>query len=235
MSFRFKHFNVSHEQSSMKVGTDAVLLAAVADVKDANHILDAGTGCGVIALACAQRSSAAIHAVDIHEPSVKEANENFRNSPWAARLKAFELSLQQLAAQEAKSYDLIISNPPFFQQSLASPELSRHNARHNDQLPFRDFASAVSRLIRKGGSVWVILPVRESGILTKEMLKVGFSEKYILNVIPVKGRKPNRRIAEYKKNQDVVFTKKEEIIIRNADNRYTEIYRELTKDFYLNF
>lgn len=235
MEFRFKQFSVRHQISSMKVGTDAVMLAAVADVKGANHILDAGTGCGVIALACAQKSSATIHAVDIHEPSVREANENFRNSPWSGRLKAFELSLQQLAEQESQGYDLIISNPPFFQQSLASPGLSRHNARHNDQLPFWDFASAASRLIRKGGSVWVILPVTESGFLTKEMLKVGFSENYILNVIPVKGRKPNRRIAEYRKSEKVIFTKEEEIVIRNADSSYTDIYRQLTKDFYLNF
>ncbi len=219
----------------MKVGTDAVLLAAVADLKNAKNILDAGTGCGVIALACAQKSSALIHAVDIHEPSVREANENFRNSPWTDRLKAFELSLQQLAAQEAQSYDLIISNPPFFQQSLASQELSRHIARHNDQLPFRDFASATSKLIRKGGSIWVILPVTESGFLTKEMLKVGLSEKYIMNIIPVKGRKPNRRIIQYSHPENVIFTKSEEMAIRNTDNSYSESYRELTKDFYLNY
>lgn len=219
----------------MKVGTDAVLLTAVADVKNANHILDVGTGCGIIALACAQKSSAIIKAIDIHKPSVKEANENFRNSLWGKRLDARQISFQQLAGQESQSYDLIISNPPFFQQSLASPELSRHNARHNDQLPFRDFAEAASRLIHKGGSVWVILPVTESILFAKEMLKHGFLENYILKVVPVKGRKPNRRIIQFSQIETVNFTKTGELDIRNGDNSYSEAYKQLTKDFYLDF
>ncbi|MDZ7774598.1 MAG: methyltransferase [Bacteroidales bacterium] len=175
---------MSHAVSSMKVGTDAVLLAAVAQVAHARSILDAGTGCGVIALAMAQRSPAMVEAIDIHEPSVGEATENFRRSKWQERLSARHISLQELAATHAACYDIIISNPPFFSNALPSSTASRQAARHNQCLSFTDFACAADILLKQNGTVWVVLPVTESMLFTSEMARKGFMSAHVTEVYP---------------------------------------------------
>src|SRR3954468_22106190 len=116
----------------MKVGTDAVLLGAWADVSDSKSILDIGTGCGVIALMLAQRNGGAtIDAVEIDEASAIQAKENFERSPW--KLNVFNTSIQEFAHPP---YDLIVSNPPFFSESLLPPTTKRQLARHTKSLSF---------------------------------------------------------------------------------------------------
>ena len=128
--FRFKRFAVSHSQSAIPVGMDGVLIGAWCSVSQALRVLDAGTGCGLIALMCAQRSAEArITAIDIHPPSVEEAVYNFTTSPWARRLEARLIPFAEFAE---KGFDLIVSNPPFFHAGV-SPTLSdaRLRARHS--------------------------------------------------------------------------------------------------------
>lgn len=109
--FRFKQFSVDDAASTMKVGTDSVLLASWAEVSDCRQILDVGTGCGVIALICAQRSNAFVTGIDIHAASVSQAEENFRASPWSNRLMAEESALQDFLTDVKP--DLVIANPRF--------------------------------------------------------------------------------------------------------------------------
>lgn len=113
-TFYFKQFKVEDGQSTMKVGTDAVLLGAAAGVENVEEILEIGTGCGVISLILAQRSNARIDAIDIDGDSVKQAEVNVMNSPWNDRITIIHRSLQQFTRQTERRYDLIISNPPFF-------------------------------------------------------------------------------------------------------------------------
>jgi tRNA1Val (adenine37-N6)-methyltransferase len=135
MVFRFKQFSVNHGSSSMRVGTDAVLLGAWAQVKENETILEIGTGCGIIALMMAQKSRFSnITAIDIHTESVEEAKFNFKNSTWSERLLATKISLHELASQSNNRFSHIICNPPFFIDSTPAPVLSRHNARHADTL-----------------------------------------------------------------------------------------------------
>jgi len=233
--FSFKYFSVSDAVSSMKVGTDAVLLAAVAQVAHARSILDAGTGCGVIALAMAQRSPAMVEAIDIHAPSVGEAIENFRRSSWQERLSARHISLQELAATHAACYDIIISNPPFFSNALPSSTASRQAARHNQYLSFTDFDCAADILLKQSGTVWVVLPVTESMLFTGEMARKGFMSAHVTEVYPKPGKEANRCILALVKSNSTMAFRQSAITIRNEDNDYTEEYKAITRDFYLHF
>src|SRR5688572_25791334 len=149
--FRFKQFTVSHARSTMKVGTDAVLLGAWVSVDQAQSILDIGTGNGTIALMLAQRSSevASIEAVEIEATDALQAEENFKNSPWHAKIELHHTSIQNFFPQ--KKYDLIVSNPPYFNNSHRPPNERRHQARHTITLPYHELIDATVRLLNNGG------------------------------------------------------------------------------------
>src|SRR5574344_2567439 len=126
--FRFKQFSVFQERCAMKVGTDGVLLGAWAKVDAANRILDIGTGTGLVALMLAQRSTAMITAVEIDEEAAIQAEENFCQSPWANR---FEVVNSDITSYETDAlFDVIVSNPPYFVDSLQCPDGQRSLARH---------------------------------------------------------------------------------------------------------
>src|SRR5512133_2382473 len=135
-TFYFKQFKVEDGRSTMKVGTDAVLLAAIVEIEGAGKILEIGTGSGVIALILAQRSGARIDAIEIDRDSVSQAEENALNSPWKDRIDIIHSSLQEFATQSSNNYDLIITNPPYFSNSLKSSDKKRNISRHNDSLNF---------------------------------------------------------------------------------------------------
>ena len=129
-NFRFKQFTVFHNKCAMKVGTDGVLLGAWANLEDCESILDIGTGTGIIALMAAQRSNAEIEAIDIEKNACLQATENIENSPWPTRINVHNESLQLFAEKTEKKYSHIISNPPFFCNSLLSDDKNRQLARH---------------------------------------------------------------------------------------------------------
>lgn len=234
-AFRFKQFSVEHDQSSMKVGTDGVLLGVSADVHGATNILDAGTGCGVIALILAQRCSAKITAIDIDKLSVKEAADNFRNSPWVEQLVGLQDSLQTHALFEAHPYDFIVSNPPFFQNSLKNPDEKKTRARHNDALPFDELLESSVRLLKQEGSLWVILPVNESQVFERLAQQNGFFPEYRKLIHPKPGRAANRVILKFVRKQHRNELVSDSLTIRNSDDTFTDEYRKLTADFYLHF
>ena len=142
--FRFKQFAVRQDRCPMKVGTDGVLLGAWAEVRPGDRrMLDVGTGTGLIALMLAQRSAAWITAVDIDVECATQAAENFAASPWADRLDAVSVAVQRYDPVE--KFDLIVSNPPYYVDSLLSPDEGRNTARHAAGLPFGELAAAVVR------------------------------------------------------------------------------------------
>ena len=164
--FRFRQFSVAHDRSSMRVNTDAVLLGAWCPVPDGcEHILDVGTGSGVIALMLAQRCEAAhITAIDIDGPSVLQAEDNFRHSPWPDRLSAEQISLQEFATPpplkggRGDLFDLIVSNPPYFRNALPNPDPTRRQARHTDTLSFDELCACAAQLLREDGLLALVLP-----------------------------------------------------------------------------
>ena len=229
-TFRFKQFAVNQDGAAMKVSTDGVLLGAWAGCADADSILDIGTGTGVIALMLAQRSGARhIVGVDIDRAAVECAAANFAASPWAERLVAVESSAQEFRGEK---FDLILSNPPYFVDSLLSPDAQRTVARHTTELTFEALDEAVCRLLAEDGRFALILP-------TEQMERYLSVTKLHLvrrcDVITLLGGAVKRVMAELS-TVSVVDVVQESIVIENgARGDYNSQYRELTKDFYLKF
>lgn len=231
--FNFKRFHVFHDKSSMKVGTDAVLLASLVEMSDYKEILDIGSGSGVISLICAQKSVAYISAIDIDANSVEQANENFELSRWNNRLKASEISLQEFAKSANTKFGLLISNPPFFENALKSPIETRNKARHNDTLSSEDILKSARQLLQTNGKLAIILPFTEG----EGFISIASSHQFYLQrrieIQPKPSKIANRLALEFVLSPTESRT--EYLIIREEGNDYTEAYRQVTKDFYLAF
>ena len=229
--FRFKQFDISHARSTMKVGTDAILLGSWADVANTNTILDIGTGCGIIALMLAQRSQAKIDAIDIDRASIEEASFNFENSPWGDRLQAYHLSLQSYHENSTSKYDLIVSNPPFFQNSLLPTKEKQQIAKHNFSLSYTELVALSAKMLNPKGRFAIILPHENAGqfLNLAESLKLYLQEQ--LEIFPTRDKSAKRVIlvfglTEIKKKN---FS---DLILRNKNGAFTKGYMKLTSDFH---
>ena len=229
--FRFKQFAVEQEDVAMKVGTDGVLLGAWANTDNAKRILDIGTGTGVIALQMAQRNPIAqIHAVEIDETTAKRARANFDLSPWAERMTVEQTAVQEFEPSE--KFDLIVSNPPYFIDSLLPPDAKRSTARHTHDLTFDELDSAVCRLLADDGRFALILPITE---FEKYLSLTQLHLVRRCNVCPIEGGAVKRVMGELAKRKPNVIKHETIAIERGKRGDYTDDYRTLTKDFYLKF
>ena len=229
--FRFKQFAVEQEDVAMKVGTDGVLLGAWSDCEGAKRILDIGTGTGVIALMLAQRNSqAAIHAVEIDDTATSRARSNFDMSPWAERLTVENCAVQEFVPSE--KFDLIISNPPYFVDSLRCPDGKRTTARHTQDLTFEELDKAVCRLLAESGRFALILPTAE---FDKYLAITRLHLVRRCDMHPTTGAAVKRVMAEFSKHASVEITRENITIEKEQRGDYTDEYRALTKDFYLKF
>ena len=231
--FYFKQFAIEQDKCPMKVGTDGILLGAWADINGAKTILDIGTGTGVIAIMLAQRAlNAKVHAVEIDEIAWEQATYNMQQSPWKDRLEAFQESIQTYAKFSRNSYDLIVSNPPFFSGGTFSYNESRNNIRQTIKLPHGDLWVAVRNLLNPNGKFCLILPLIE-GLRFQEMAKrYHFYCTKMTEVIPKKGKNVERLLLQFEK-EDQPLIKNQLIIYTAQQNKYTKDYSELTQDFYL--
>jgi len=143
----------------MKVCTDAVLFGAMAPVNRGDRVLDIGAGTGVLSLMAAQLGAAQVTAVELTQQGYEEAHINFNNSPWADRLEAVHLGIQGFAMTTRGQYDLVICNPPFFENHSKTTNSLRKVARHNDLLPFADLIKAAEQLLSGHGLFYLLLPV----------------------------------------------------------------------------
>ncbi|MDO3694473.1 methyltransferase [Wenyingzhuangia sp. chi5] len=228
--FQFKQFSISQDKSAMKVGTDGVLLGAWAPITKANHILDIGTGTGLIALMLAQRNEIAkIDAVEIAENAFTEAQLNFSNAPWSNRLKVFNSSLQSFKSDV--QYDLIVSNPPYFTDTYQNEDAERTLARHVDNLSFQDLLFYTASLLTEKGTCAFIIPFSEES----NFINLAKDQNlYIHKITRVKGRAdvPVKRSLLYfaKEHKDCT---KNELVIELDRHVYTSDYINLTQSFYL--
>lgn len=193
--FRFQQFTVHHDRSTMKVGTDGVLLPALAQLYGARRVLDAGCGCGVVALIAAQRSAAHIVALDIDAASVEEARTNFQNSPFASRLEAVQGDVREYAA--AVPFDVILSNPPYHAETLLPPDARRSAARHTAALSFAALCTASAQLLRPGGSLQVIVPAAALTAFHTAAALAGFSLTQRIDIVTRQGRPPRRVVLTF--------------------------------------
>lgn len=231
--FQFKEFSVHQDQCAMKIGTDGVLLGAWASLKDqSNSILDIGAGTGVLALMLAQRSFAElIDGLEIDENAYEQCVENFENSPWNDRLFCYHAALDEFAEEWDEKYDLIISNPPYFEAPKKDENLSseRKKARFNDILPFVNLLSGVSKLLNEKGLFSVIVPFQNQ----EEFVKLAKAEKlHLQKLTKVKGNTESpfkRSLMQFGFQQKMVETKT--LVIETERHKYTPEYIALTKDF----
>lgn len=234
-SFSFKQFIIQQEHCAMKVGTDAVLLGAWAKTYGVRRALDIGTGTGVIALMLAQKCGGTIDAIDIDEQTYQQAKENVQNSPWSDRVNVQHVSLQDYMAIQNDNYDLIVSNPPYFSDAIATAEESRTKARHTILLPFVDLIAGVQKLLSKEGTFYVILPTKEGEVFREMAALKGLFLRRCTRVKTTPEKLEKRLLMQFG------FTAKDQvsnsILIIEQDNlnthNYTEEYKKLTKDYYL--
>ncbi len=215
----------------MKVGTDAILLGSWAEATEPSAILDIGTGTGVIALMLAQRFPAArIDAVEIDAAAIDQATDNFGRSPWADRLAAHSGSIQDFDVDHR--YDLIVSNPPYFVNSLPPGDASRQLARHDNSLTSTDLADAASRLLTTTGRFCVILPFEQSDKIIAIATARGMHCSRWCCVRPTPKHQPKRVLLEFTKTTDGP-AEETELTIEIRRHEYSPEYAELAQAFLL--
>lgn len=229
--FTFKRFYVQHDRCAMKVGTDGVLLGCWCNVRANGRCLDIGTGSGLIALMIAQRSGMTIDAIDMDSSAIEQCAENFEQSPWADRLRAYASSLQDWS--DETGYDLIVSNPPFFQNSLKNPDKGREQARHTDSLSYTDLVSHSVRLLRDGGEFAIILPAESEVEFCQLAKEIGLSLVRVTRVYS-KETKPVRRVMlSWCKGAYTQPLCEDILVLEDGHGQRSKAYQELAKDFYL--
>jgi len=236
--FQFKQFTVNQDKCAMKIGTDSVLLGAWTSLtNNPESILDIGSGTGVIALMLAQRSRTVpiaigiIDAVEIDDNAYEQCVENFENSPWSDRLFCYHASIQEFADEVDDKYDLIISNPPFYQDDYKSGNEQRDLARFEDSMPIEHLVVCVSKILSESGVFSVIIPVKEENKFIDLASKSNLFPNKLLHVKGNPSSKIVRSLIEFSFVQSGI--KKEEITIETTRHQYTQEYIDLTKDFYL--
>lgn len=240
--FEFKNFTVRQEHCAMKVCTDACLFGAWADVAGAKRILDIGTGTGLLSLMAAQRNSEAlVEGVEIDEGAFIQAGQNFKAGPFGQRLSVHHAPVQAFFPEYR--FDAIISNPPFFQNDLKSPDRKTNTAHHADTLDFSALSHAVERLLSPGGKFSLLLPVPESRLYEKQQGS-GWQLTRDLLLTHRPGLRPFRRMMTFARAgeaEDAASGRRagritEELYIyEENDKNYDSAFKEYLKAFYLAF
>jgi len=213
----------------MKIGTDALIIGAYAKVESAKSILDVGTGCGIIAIMLAQRSSAIIDAIEPDAASFSDASYNFSTSKWKDRLHVFPHSLQEFLAITDVKYDRIVSNPPFFHGDFMAEKQEKICAKHVIDLSLKELIASSSSLLNENGKLEMIIPFQK----TEEAIKIAknhllYPENHFI-LYPKEKKNPHRSIIRFSFNKKVLRT--ETLYIRNLHGKYSNAYYNLLKDF----
>ncbi len=233
-AFTFKQFAISQERCAMKVGTDGVLLGAWARVEHCRRILDMGTGTGLVALMAAQRSQADIVAIDLDADAVAQAAENVAASPWESRIQVVQADARQVESGKTfhfQLFDAILCNPPFFENSLKSPDVARTMARHTDTLSFDELARSAARLLSPEGELSVVIPYDRAHDMTVSAACCGLFATRQTVVVPVEGGKPKRILMAF--SREGAAHTVETLCIHDAQRQYTPEYVRLVEAFYL--
>lgn len=244
--FQCKQFIVHQQHTSMKVCTDACLFGAwvsqKAMVQNANNIVDIGTGTGLLSLMLAQvteSSKARITAIEIESQAAAEANSNFNISKWSDRLTIVNDAVQNFtASSKGLLFDIVISNPPFYEGDLKSPDANKNKAAHSTELPWSILVENVSSLLSDAGAFFVLVPTLRA--YTMQKLAEAHQLQLVEEVLVYNDAKhlPFRSFLHFTKAKlpidKEISVLRNKIVIKNTDNTYSTAFTELLKDYYLH-
>lgn len=230
--FRFKQFCIQHDQCAMKVGTDGVLLGAWAPFHSPSHILDIGSGSGLIALMAAQRvPEAEIVGVEIHEPSYFQSLGNVEASPFSDRVRILWQDIREYRPE--KFFDHILCNPPFYTQNVLPPDEARSQARNASHLPLEELVACVGHLLdEKKGAFSVVLPYDVMTGFVALCLREALYLSDVCVVRTVERKAPKRVLLNFLRTIPPE-THSEILVLQTGNGSRTPQYELLTKDFYL--
>jgi len=215
----------------MKINTDGVLLGALAQADDPQSVLDIGTGTGVIALMLAQRfANAQIEAVEIDEQAAQAAGHNFKSSPFFNRLTIYPNSFESFFdAHSSKKYDLIVSNPPFYINSLESPRANKTVAKHTDKYFFEILIKHIAGHLTEDGVCWLILPLETSTLVKIIAEQFQLYPQKIITVHSFENSEPHREIICFRRKNKQQAN--EQLVIYDEPKVYSKLYQDTLKDF----
>ncbi|MCE2616378.1 MAG: tRNA1(Val) (adenine(37)-N6)-methyltransferase [Phocaeicola sp.] len=226
--FAFKQFVVHHDRCAMKVGTDGVLLGAWTDVEKATRVLDIGTGTGLIALMLAQRSKAKVTAVEIDKDACAQAMDNVRLSPWKERIEVIQTDVRTYRPE--RLFDCIVANPPYFVNSLKSPDEQRSVARHTGTLSFRELLQSVANLITNDGMFSVVLPFEALNEFWSTAMEFRLCPSRQTTVFSKPNTSAKRVLLELK--PQICSCKVNRLVIEEEPHVFSDDFKNLTRDFY---
>ncbi|MCU0326903.1 MAG: methyltransferase [Spirosomaceae bacterium] len=233
--FRFKQFTINQDKCAMKVCTDACILGAFVDVINADKILDIGAGTGLLSLMIAQRTNAPIEAVEIDEDAYNQAIENVANTPFTNQIKVYKTRIQEFTRDLFRSYSLIVSNPPFYQNSLQSPDNQTNKALHNTELSFEELADCVAKLLDVKGRFFVLLPYSETQKFVEIAKTYGLFVNHQLHIRHDENKPIFRVVSTFTSDSNSELMIDELKIWQENGKVYDQKFRELLKDYYLIF
>lgn len=219
----------------MKVCTDACIFGAYIQTNSRKKILDIGAGTGLLSLMMAQRTEGKIDAIEIDENAYNQALDNISESVFKNQISLYHCSIQDFSKNQNNYYDLIVSNPPFFQNSLKSPDIQANKAHHDATLTFEELAQSVKKLLAPEGEFKVLLPPFEMQTFEKIALKNQFYLNQKLKVRHSSKHKVFREICSFSYHKNQTIEEKELNIYEDDTKTYTENFKILLKDYYLIF
>jgi tRNA1Val (adenine37-N6)-methyltransferase len=233
--FRFKQFTIDQSGCAMKINTDGVLLGAIAQADQPETILDIGTGTGVIALMLAQRyPNAMIDAVEIDAGAAKTAEGNFAGSVFADRLTLYPGSFEAyFEAHIDKKYDLIVSNPPFYINSLQSPGAGKKLAKHADADFFDKLVSDVALHLSAEGLFWLILPINTAELIKPLTMNYRLFMQQVITIRSYPESEPHRELLSFGFAQTKAT--QTDFVIYDAPKQYSGQYHTALQDFFTIF
>jgi tRNA1Val (adenine37-N6)-methyltransferase len=230
--FQFKQFTVHQELCAMKVSTDACILGAWVNVDlGKKRGLDIGCGTGVLSLMLAQKSNEIkIHAIDLDKDAVQQANQNFLNSKFANQLSAQQTALQEF--ESGTQYDVIISNPPYFENSLLSSDAQLNYAKHESGLTLTELFLSVNKLLANDGQFYIVLPIHRYEDVEQQCLKYNLQLQQVMRIRHSADKAITKFVASIHRHQSkTIFT---ELVIKDEHQAYSKHFTELMKDYYLH-
>lgn len=231
-AFQFKHFSLKHEQSAHKIGTDSILLSTWLEASNPKRILDLGSGCGVITFILAQRfPKALIDGVEIDESSYREGLQNLKESNFQKRIQFYNNDLLHFSSKN--KYDLIVSNPPYFEEDTRAPDLRRAKARRLERGALVQYLKKAKELLSSQGLIALVLPVNTWTNNHLALLSLGLYPHRLFKVQHQKGKPFKRIVVELGQQKEIAIEGSISLYEDDGISRSTE-YQNLCGDFLLD-